>query len=388
MGAYLVNRHDVRPTSNLSLDTLISTGDVVEKMDGDFLRISRISRRNPASTILHGDLYILHHKSYNYLPQTPNEVYWSCQTINGIDEVHHGGNSVELRNVKQLRRLVRISQGSPESGSEPDQLGEHSGSIISDLPTLVCRWKFVTVEKVAGKWTEQYIRALTTSEANMPSTLYSHSLIGHVERDVIPAGKSLKRKRSSEVSSQPPSVASASGVSGSPPPGLYTFGDMYCGAGGMSCGAEQAGLSVAWGVDENQDALSTFRTNFPTAEGYCMSDNDFYNTLLQEQSSRKIDILHLSPPCQAFSTANTTGGRNDAKNRDCVSQISQLLGEIKPRITTLEEVPSLVKVHKQYFEIVLRSYITSGYSVRWKIIDCVEHGVPQWRTRLFMIAAR
>lgn len=170
----------------------------------------------------------------------------------------------------------------------------------------------------------------------------------------------------------------------------YTFGDVYCGAEGMSCGAIQAGLSVKFGIEQDPDAFATFRNRFQVSCKGPMSDEDFLALPPWEQSKYRVDILHLSPPCQPFSTANTTPNpEKDAENRACLTRIKPLLEIIKPRIATIESVPNLEKYkHREDFRDLIGSIESLGYNVDWKTIACVEHGVPQKRNRLFIIAAR
>ena len=41
--------------------------------------------------------------------------------------------------------------------------------------------------------------------------------------------------------------------------------DLFCGAGGFSCGHEAAGFEIVAGADMDRNALRTFAQNFPGA---------------------------------------------------------------------------------------------------------------------------
>ena len=430
-------------------------GDTVEKVDGDFLRIVRIRRDDSGVIRLYGDLFVRNGKTQGQLPDVPNEVYWSYETTNGTEEVDETANSVMLCNVKQLRNLTMTSQTTP-AFAESDSQSVIQESIVRDLATLICRWKYVTFRDVIGlrdgrghknadiQWTERCILALTAGEADTALTGNNDGRSAPVEDHPRQTRSSPKRKRSLEALSlsgtyrapskrargEQPSGWSigaanlstrgplctirgalsnefadaancgpsrASSVSQSTPakcsssaPGLYTFGDMYCGAGGMSRGAEQAGLSIIWGLDKDQNALSAYRRNFPAAFVYSMFDYEFLALPPQKFLNRKVDILHLSPPCQPFAENHTTAGVHDEENRACLFRIKEMLLIIRPRVATFENVPNLMKCeeHKPYFNNVLGSFTSLGYSVRWKVINCAEHGVAQLRKRLFIIASR
>ena len=85
-------------------------------------------------------------------------------------------------------------------------------------------------------------------------------------------------------------------------PGHYTFGDMFCGAGGSSQGALQAGLQVRWGLDADDDAIEAYQSNHIGALPFRCNAHDFPppGTTVEEL---RVDVLHLSPPCCYFSPA-------------------------------------------------------------------------------------
>jgi DNA (cytosine-5)-methyltransferase 1 len=76
----------------------------------------------------------------------------------------------------------------------------------------------------------------------------------------------------------------------------YTFGDVFCGAGGSSQGAKQAGLTVCWGLDHDDAAIEAYFENHPGALPFNCDAHEFppKGATLKEL---KVDILHLSPPC-------------------------------------------------------------------------------------------
>jgi len=82
----------------------------------------------------------------------------------------------------------------------------------------------------------------------------------------------------------------------------YTFGDCFCGAGGASQGAVQAGLTVCWGLDHDDLAIEAYSQNHLGALPFCGDAHDFPpdGATLKEL---KVDVLHLSPPCCYWSPA-------------------------------------------------------------------------------------
>lgn len=82
----------------------------------------------------------------------------------------------------------------------------------------------------------------------------------------------------------------------------YTFGDAFCGGGGGSQGAKQAGLSVRWGMDFDEHAIQAYSENHPGSLPFQWNAHDFPPEGYTCRRLR-VDVLHLSPPCCFFSPA-------------------------------------------------------------------------------------
>jgi DNA (cytosine-5)-methyltransferase 1 len=82
----------------------------------------------------------------------------------------------------------------------------------------------------------------------------------------------------------------------------YTFGDVFCGAGGASQGAKQAGLHVTWGLDNDEEAIRAYQLNHPGTLPFMRNAHNFPPRGFAKEDLR-VCILHLSPPCCYFSPA-------------------------------------------------------------------------------------
>lgn len=166
----------------------------------------------------------------------------------------------------------------------------------------------------------------------------------------------------------------------------YTFGDAFCGTGGMSRGAEKAGLALKWAFDKDGHAVNSYRLNFGDTS-ICEQVDVFDFLREQDQQFLRVDITHGSPPCQTFSPAHTVEGVNDDENSACVFSCADLVRKAKPRIHTMEETCGLLDRHTPTFFSVVQDFVEMGYSVRWKVLNCIDYGVPQSRRRLILIAS-
>lgn len=170
----------------------------------------------------------------------------------------------------------------------------------------------------------------------------------------------------------------------------YSFADMFSGAGGASEGARQAGLKVAVAVDQENIRCVTFKHNHnhPDTEVYAMEMTEFITTVAP---SYRVDILHVSFPCKAFSGLNVVGeaGKDYEKNRDILTALHEMLRALKPRLAVFEETTGLSRTtkHRPWFHTVFMAFTDHNYSLKWKEVKCTAFGVPQSRPRLIIIAS-
>ncbi|KAI1129923.1 S-adenosyl-L-methionine-dependent methyltransferase [Nemania abortiva] len=165
----------------------------------------------------------------------------------------------------------------------------------------------------------------------------------------------------------------------------YTFGDMFCGAGGASCGARKAGFQIKVGCDHHLGACRTYADVFPEAELYML---DIFEFITNGDIKARVDVLHLSPPCQFWSPAHTCAGVNDDANIAVLFSCHELIKKLRPRIFTLEQTFGILHPRFEfYFNALVHGFTQYNYSVRWKIVDLVDWGSPATRKRLVMIGS-
>ena len=82
---------------------------------------------------------------------------------------------------------------------------------------------------------------------------------------------------------------------------VLTMGDLFCGVGGVTDAAIQAGLKVIWGLDKEPNAMEAYRKNHPGARPLTMDAHDFPATV--KRCIHGCDHVHLSCPCCYWSEA-------------------------------------------------------------------------------------
>lgn len=165
----------------------------------------------------------------------------------------------------------------------------------------------------------------------------------------------------------------------------YSFGDAFCGAGGVSVGAWKAGLRVKYGIDSDQDACETWRSNF--VHSTCFHA-DLFSWLSLHDEDARVDISHSSPPCQPFSPAHTRSYnvQRDEENSSLIFSALNVIEKVRPRVHTIEETLGVPTRHKETYLRMIQDILERGYSIHTKTINCAKYGVPQLRRRLFIIA--
>lgn len=162
--------------------------------------------------------------------------------------------------------------------------------------------------------------------------------------------------------------------------------DMFCGCGGLSRGFMDAGYEVLLGIDNNEDALKSFRANHNDAVG--MNGDLFQDsTILQMASAinnRQVDLIIGGPPCQGFSLS---GSRieNDERNR-LFNAMVHAVQFFQPKAFLLENVPGLATLYNgKARTAIIEEFTNLGYTVTHKILYAPDYGVPQIRKRLFFV---
>lgn len=165
--------------------------------------------------------------------------------------------------------------------------------------------------------------------------------------------------------------------------------DLFCGAGGLSLGFQQAGFNIIVGVDNEPAALETFEFNHKGAIGLNadLSKQETFDLILKTAGDRKIDVIIAGPPCQGFSL---TGPRNfdDPRNKLYLAVI-EMVKQYSPKGFVIENVPGMATMYKgQVKDEVLKRFTEMGYNVDCRILKACDYGVPQMRKRLVFMGVR
>jgi len=166
---------------------------------------------------------------------------------------------------------------------------------------------------------------------------------------------------------------------------MNTAVDLFCGAGGASCGIHAAGFELVAAVDHSTDALNTHAENLP---GYTVRhDLSEVDTSVLPERARSPDYLHGSPPCKGFSTAKGNRSLDDPRN-SLVFDFVDWVETLNPKVVTMENVVGMTNISTRFMDKVTSAFRDSGFAVKWQVLNAADYGVPQTRRRVITVGIR
>ncbi|AWR97253.1 DNA (cytosine-5-)-methyltransferase [Acidianus sulfidivorans JP7] len=167
--------------------------------------------------------------------------------------------------------------------------------------------------------------------------------------------------------------------------------DLFSGAGGFSLGFKINKYKILLAIDKDHSAARTYSLNFPDT---LVLEEDIRNIhgedILQVTGQDKVDILIGSPPCEGFTAANPNRLRNPVdrlyfdERGSLTLEYIRLLGELKPKIFVMENVPAIVET-KDLRDAILTEFSKVGYdNIYFNFLRAEDFGNPSKRLRVFI----
>lgn len=159
--------------------------------------------------------------------------------------------------------------------------------------------------------------------------------------------------------------------------------DLFSGAGGFSTGAVMAGCNVVYAANHWQAAVDVHAANHPDTEHACQ---DMHQARWEDVPAH--DLLLASPCCQGHSKARgkLSGNPQHDASRSTAWAVVSAAEYHRPAAVLIENVAefaawSLYPAWRMAMEAL-------GYCLAPHVLDAADHGVPQHRERLFIVATR
>ena len=166
--------------------------------------------------------------------------------------------------------------------------------------------------------------------------------------------------------------------------------DFFCGAGGLTRGLLDAGISVVAGIDNDDRVRMTYEVNNRPSRFIAADIENLDIDALRDE----LDIYPTDPtlyaactPCQPFSTLNTMHAVDGRKS--LLLDFAAIVKRSPPDYIIVENVPGLGnafgnEIYRK-FERILEAL---GFQIDADMLDAKQFGVPQTRKRFILVASR
>lgn len=157
--------------------------------------------------------------------------------------------------------------------------------------------------------------------------------------------------------------------------------DLFAGLGGIRIAFEENGVKCVKSSEIDKNACDTYELNFKERP---LGDI----TKIKATDLPDFDIIAGGFPCQPFSIGGLRKGFEDARGT-LFFEVARLIEEKQPKAIFLENVAGIVSHNKgetiDRIEEILKEL---GYNFQWKVMNALDYGVPQNRSRWYCIGFR
>ncbi|WP_034388108.1 DNA cytosine methyltransferase [Hellea balneolensis] len=170
-----------------------------------------------------------------------------------------------------------------------------------------------------------------------------------------------------------------------------TVFDLFCGAGGLSLGFQQADFRVLGGNDFFKSAGQTFSNAHENSKFYDMPIQELKgNHILSDMSMKRgdLDCLVGGPPCQAYSVYNHKRSMDDER-ANLFKEYLRIVDELYPKWIVIENVTGIKSIDNgQVIETIRTELNDRGYEIEVKTLFAEDYGIPQERRRVIFLGNR
>jgi len=154
--------------------------------------------------------------------------------------------------------------------------------------------------------------------------------------------------------------------------------DLFAGAGGLSLGCQQAGLSVVAAFDSWNAAVTAYNANL--SHPCFLWDLSDPVLAAAEISRHRPEMIVGGPPCTDFSSA---GLRDEGTKANLTRAFANTVAAVRPEWFIMENVEraTLSQAYKEARDV----FAGAGYGLSENVLDASLCGVPQKRKRFFCV---
>lgn len=170
----------------------------------------------------------------------------------------------------------------------------------------------------------------------------------------------------------------------------FKLGELFCGPGGIACGALRAKsddgsftIEHAWANDYDADTCETYRKNICPESPETVHCGDVRG--LDIKKLGKITAFCYGFPCNSFSNVGKHQGFENEKFGQLYWYGIEVLKAYQPKWFVAENVSGIRSAGSGDFEIILNDMREAGYKLNVHLYKAEEYGVPQTRHRVIIV---
>ena len=165
-----------------------------------------------------------------------------------------------------------------------------------------------------------------------------------------------------------------------------TFVDLFAGIGGFRIPLEELGCKCLGYSEIDKKAIQVYRDNFIKNGN---SDEVYLGDITNlNQLPFPIDVLVGGVPCQPWSIAGKLQGLDDPRGQLWMD-VFRVVRANQPKAFIFENVKGLTEPRNiESLKYIIDNLTSSGYVVKYEILNSYDFGLPQDRDRTFIIGIR
>lgn len=171
----------------------------------------------------------------------------------------------------------------------------------------------------------------------------------------------------------------------------YNAIDIFSGAGGLSLGAQWAGIDISYAIEIDKSAAASYQSNHKDVK-VLTEDIGKIDAKQFVSKENPVFIIMGGPPCQGFSLSNTKTRNMDNPKNYLFREFVRFVRDVQPDWFLFENVGGLTNLDHGEVEKMIEECFREiegkngvNYTVKSQVLWAHEYGVPQKRNRFFMV---
>lgn len=166
----------------------------------------------------------------------------------------------------------------------------------------------------------------------------------------------------------------------------FTFVDLFAGIGGFKIPLEELGGTCLGYSEIDKKAIQVYRHNFIKDAN---ADESYLGDITNlSQFPFSIDVLVGGVPCQPWSIAGKLQGLDDPRGQLWMD-VFRVVKTNHPKAFIFENVKGLTEPRNiESLKYIINNLTSSGYVVKYQVLNTYDFGLPQDRDRMFIVGIR